>query len=153
MNNDQIKERILQWFPEAEFPAETGQYLNVIVTTDILRPLAEKLRYSDETQFDYLFCLSGVDWLTHLMVVYHLDSTKFGHEMVLKVKIPDRADPVVDTVCDIWRTAEFHEREVYDLFGIKFRNHPDLRRILLEDDWVGFPMRKDYKDEANIVEL
>ncbi len=153
MNNDQIKERILQWFPEAEFPAETGQYLNVIVTPEILRPLAEKLRFSEDILFDYLFCLTGVDWVTHLMVVYHLDSTKFGHEMVLKVKIPDRVDPVVDTVCDIWRTAEFHEREVYDLFGIKFRNHPDLRRILLEDDWEGFPMRKDYKDEANIVEL
>jgi len=153
MNNDQIKERILQWFPEAEIPAETGQYLNVIVTPEMLHPLAEKLRYSADTQFDYLFCLTGVDWVTHLMVVYHLDSTKFGHEMVLKVKIPDRVDPVVDTVCDIWKTAEFHEREVYDLFGVKFRNHPDLRRILLEDDWEGYPMRKDYKDEANIVEL
>ncbi len=153
MNNDQIKERILQWFPEAEIPAETGQYLNVIVTPEMLHPLAEKLRYSADTKFDYLFCLTGVDWVTHLMVVYHLDSTKFGHEMVLKVKIPDRVDPVVDTVCDIWKTAEFHEREVYDLFGVKFRNHPDLRRILLEDDWEGYPMRKDYKDEANIVEL
>ena len=73
--------------------------------------------------------------------------------MVLKVKISDRENPAVDTVSDIWKTAEFHEREVYDLFGIKFNNHPDLRRILLEEDWEGYPLRKDYKDEVNIVEL
>ena len=87
------------------------------------------------------------------MVVYHLESTVHGHKMVLKVKISDRENPAVDTVSDIWKTAEFHEREVYDLFGIKFNNHPDLRRILLEEDWEGYPLRKDYKDEVNIVEL
>ncbi len=153
MNNDQIKEKVLQWFPDAEIPAEAGQFLNVIVTPEILHPLAEKLRYDKETHFDYLFCLSGVDWVSNLMVVYHLTSTNLGHEIVLKVKIADRENPEVDTVCDLWKTAEFHEREVYDLFGVKFKNHPDLRRILLEDDWEGFPMRKDYTDEANIVEL
>jgi len=153
MNNDQIKEKVLKWFPDAEIPAEAGQFLNVIVTPEILHPLAEKLRYDKETQFDYLFCLSGVDWVSNLMVVYHLTSTDLGHEIVLKVKIADREKAEVDTVCDLWKTAEFHEREVYDLFGVKFRNHPDLRRILLEDDWEGFPMRKDYTDEANIVEL
>lgn len=153
MNNDQIKEKVLQWFPDAEIPAEAGQFLNVIVTPEILHPLAEKLRFDKETHFDYLFCLSGVDWVSNLMVVYHLTSTNLGHEIVLKVKIADRENPEVDTVCDLWKTAEFHEREVYDLFGVKFKNHPDLRRILLEDDWEGFPMRKDYTDEANIVEL
>ena len=100
-----------------------------------------------------MFCLTGVDWVTHLMVVYHLESTTLRHTIVLKAKITDRENPEVETVCDIWRTAEFHEREVFDLFGVKFTNHPDLRRILLEDDWEGFPLRKDYKDEANIVEL
>ena len=153
MNNDQIKEKVLKWFPDAEIPAEAGQFLNVIVTPEIFHPLAEKLRYDKETHFDYLFCLSGVDWVSNLMVVYHLTSTNLGHEIVLKVKIADRENPEVDTVCDLWKTAEFHEREVYDLFGVKFKNHPDLRRILLEDDWEGFPMRKDYTDEANIVEL
>jgi NADH/F420H2 dehydrogenase subunit C len=153
MNNDQLKETILQWLPEAEFPDKPSQFLNVVVMPEQLRQLAEKLRYTDDMLFDFLFCLTGVDWTTHLMVVYHLASTKHGHEIVMKVKIPDRENPEVSTVCDIWRTAEFHEREVYDLFGVKFTNHPDLRRILLEDDWIGYPMRKDYKDEANIVEL
>lgn len=153
MNNDALKEKILKWFPDAEFPEKPTQFPEVTVKTEQLRGLAEKLRYDDELFFDYMFCLTGVDWVSCLMVVYHLASTKHGHEMVMKVKITDRENPVVDTVCDIWRTAEFHEREVYDLFGIKFRNHPDLRRILLEDEWEGYPMRKDYRDEANIVEL
>jgi len=153
MNNDQLKEKILGWFPDAEFPEKPSQFLTVIVTPEHLRALAEKLRYSDEMLFDYMFCLTGVDMVSHMLVVYHLASTFHGHEMVMKVKITDREDPVVDTLCDIWKTAEFHEREVYDLFGVKFKGHPDLRRILLEDDWKGYPLRKDYKDEANIVEL
>ncbi len=153
MNNEQLKEKISQWFPDAEFPDKPSQFLNVVVTPEHLRNLAQKLRYEGDLEFDYMFCLTGVDWQTYMMVVYHLCSTKHGHEMVMKVKISDRENPEVDTLNDIWRTAEFHEREVFDLFGIRFRNHPDLRRIMLEDDWIGFPMRKDYKDEANIVEL
>ena len=153
MNNEQLKEKILTWFPQAEFPDKPSQFLNVVVGPEDLRAIALKLRYEEGLEFDYMFCLTGVDWQTYMMVVYHLASTKHRHEMVLKVKIDDREKPEVETLSDIWRTAEFHEREVYDLFGIVFKNHPDLRRILLEDDWQGFPMRKDYRDEANIVEL
>ena len=112
-----------------------------------------KLRTSEDTQFDFLFCLTTVDWLEYMTVVYHLRSTTLNHQIVLKVKIENREKPEIDTVSDIWRTAEFHEREVFDLFGIVFRNHPDLRRIFLDDDWVGYPLRKDYVDEVNIVEL
>jgi len=86
-------------------------------------------------------------------VVYHLNSTQHKHYIVLKVKTDDRVNPNFDTVCDIWRTAEFHERETYDMFGIRFNNHPDLRRIFLEEDWKGYPLRKDYVDEVNIVEF
>lgn len=153
MNNEELKQKITSITPTAEFTEEGSEYLNVTVDPANLRHLAENLRNNEELYFDYMFCLTGVDWITHYMVVYHLTSTKFNHKIVLKAKITDRENPSVDTVCDIWRTAEFHEREVYDLFGIKFNNHPDLRRLLLEDDWVGYPMRKDYKDEANIVEL
>ena len=71
--------------------------------------------------------------------------------MVLKVKTSDRVKPVIDTVSDIWHTAKYHEREVYDLLGVEFNNHTDLRRLFLEDGW-GFPLRKDYVDEAKIVE-
>jgi NADH/F420H2 dehydrogenase subunit C len=153
MNNEELKQKISSISPAAEFSEEASDFLNVTVTPENLRSLAEELRNNDELNFDFMFCLTAVDWVTHFIVVYHLTSTNLNHKIVVKAKITDRDNPSVDTICDIWKTAEFHEREVYDLFGIKFNNHPDLRRILLEDDWVGFPLRKDYKDEKNIVEL
>ncbi len=153
MNNDELKTRISELSESAEFIEEGTEFLNVIVPSEKLHAIAESLKYSDDSKFDYLFCLSGVDWITHLMVVYHLTSSVFNHIVVLKVKLSDRENPEVETVSDIWKTAEFHEREVYDLFGVKFKNHPDLRRILLDEDWKGYPLRKDYVDEVNIVEF
>ena len=129
---------------------EGKQYLEVTVPPSALHQLAKELREKEETQFDFLFCLSGVDYGTDLGVVYHLRSTKFEHTLVLKTRTSDRENPVIDTASDIWQTAEFHEREVYDLLGIKFNNHPDLRRLLLDNSW-GFPLRKDYVDDINIV--
>jgi NADH-quinone oxidoreductase subunit C len=86
-----------------------------------------------------------------MTVVYHLDSTQFRHLIVLKVVLTDRENPMVDSVTSVWATAEFHEREVFDLFGIRFNNHPNLKRLFLEDDY-GFPLRKDFRDEINIIE-
>ena len=74
-------------------------------------------------------------------------------ELVLKAVIEDKDNPKVDTLCHLWRASEFYEREVYDLFGIKFNNHPDLRRLLLTDDWKGYPLRKDYEDPVNMIFL
>jgi len=71
---------------------------------------------------------------------------------VIKSKL-DRATPMIDTVCDIWRTAEFHEREVFEMFGVEFKNHPDLRKLILPEDWVGYPLRKDYDDPINMIKL
>ncbi|MBS1519190.1 MAG: NADH-quinone oxidoreductase subunit C [Bacteroidetes bacterium] len=153
MNNELLRSLISSKVPEAEFSGEETQFLNVIIKPEDLRTLTEFLRNDPQTKLDFLFCMTAVDWMTHFFTVYHLRSTETDQTLVIKVKINDRENPEVETVCDIWKTAEFHEREVYDLFGIKFKNHPDLRRILLEDDWVGYPLRKDYKDEANIVEL
>jgi len=82
--------------------------------------------------------------------VYHLTSSEFGHCAMLRTILADKVNPEVVTVSDVWMAAEFYEREVFDLFGIKFTNHPDLRRIFLDDDWVGYPLRKDYKDEFTI---
>ena len=153
MDNDSLKKLIAEWEPTTEFNEEEAQFLNATISPDKLLPLAAKLRNDEQTFFDYMFCLTCVDYPEHMVMVYHLRSMQHGHEMVLKVKIDDRENPVVDTLCHIWRTAEFHEREVYDLFGVKFTDHPDLRRILLDDEWEGYPLRKDYVDEINIVEL
>ena len=129
---------------------EGKQYLEVTVAPSMLYQLAKQLREKEEAQFDFLFCLTGVDYGIDLGVIYHLRSTIFDHSVVLKTRTSDRENPQLDSVADIWRTADFHEREVYDLIGIKFRNHPDLRRLFLDKSW-GFPLRKDYADDINIV--
>ena len=122
------------------------------IPSEKILPLANELKSNESTLFDFLFCLTAVDWPAHMEMVYHLKSTSLGHQFVLKAKINSRENPEIETVCDIWRTAEFHEREAYDLFGIKFLHHPDLRRLLLTDDWEGWPMRKDYDDPINMIE-
>lgn len=143
MNNEQLKEMIT----DATFD-ETGQWLNVLIEAAQWRALAVTLR----TQYDYLFCCTCIDWKTHLTMVYHLTSTMHRHVVVIKAKT-DHAQPIIETVSDLWRTAEFHEREVYDLFGVQFSNHPDLRRLLLTDDFEGYPLRKDFEDPINMIKL
>jgi len=87
-----------------------------------------------------------------MTMVYHLTSTIHRHIMVVKVKL-DRDRPEIPTVSHIWRTAEFHEREAYDLFGVVFSEHPDLRRLFMTDEWKGWPLRKDYEDPVNMIKL
>lgn len=134
-----------------EFTEEGSQFLNILVGPEHLHALMFQLKSNTETNFDYLFCLSGVDWGAELGVVYHMESTTHRHTIVVKVKTLDRENPTLDTVSNIWATAEFHEREVFDFFGIIFNNHPNLKRLFLTDDWEGFPLRKDYTDEINMV--
>lgn len=152
MVKEQILEKILQWVPEATC-AENTQYPEVTVPRNQMHSLAVKLKEDNDTCFDYLINLTGVDWPDKLSVVYHLTSSVHKHMLVLKVCTDDRENPAIDTVSDIWRTAEFHEREAYDLLGIRFNNHPDLRRLFLEDDWKGYPLRKDYVDDINMIEF
>ena len=147
-----IKDKIISIIPDAVFD-ETGQWLNVSIDSEKWLLLAKELKEADEFLYDYLFCVSGVDWKTHLSMVYHLESFKHNNILVVKAKISNREQPVIDSVSSIWRTAEFHEREAYDLFGIVFNGHPDLRRLFLTDDWVGWPLRKDYSDPVNMIKL
>lgn len=135
--------------PEIVF-AENKQYTEVFVPGEKLHAFCESLRNSPEGQFDYLISLTAVDWNDHFVLVLHLTSTTFRHLLVVKTKISDREKPEVETVSDIWKTAEFHECEVFDLFGIRFKNHPNLRRLFLDDDF-GFPLRKDFTDESRMI--
>jgi NADH-quinone oxidoreductase subunit C len=98
--------------------------------------------------FDYLNCISSVDWIGagELEAVYNLSSLGGPTKALVRVRAP-REDPVIQSVVPLWRTADWHEREAYDLMGIWFDSHPDLRRILTSEDWVGHPLRKDYQDE------
>jgi NADH-quinone oxidoreductase subunit C len=114
-----------------------------------LRKVCASVHQHESVFFDMLSCISVVDngpEAGTLELIYNLYSIPFNHHLALKVMVPrDQAE--VDSVQDIWKTANWHEREAYDMFGIKFRGHPDLRRILLPADWTGHPLRKDYKHQ------
>jgi NADH:ubiquinone oxidoreductase subunit C len=132
---------------------EGGEWINLFVEPTDFRALMEQLRRDEQLEFDYLFCLTCVDFKTHLTMVYHLSSTHYRYNIVVKSKL-EREQPEIETVCDIWRTAAFHEREVYELFGVKFLNHPDLRLLILPEGWEGKnPLRKDFEDEVNMIKL
>ncbi len=111
----------------------------------VLSEACRLLRDDPETAFDCLSCLSGVDYREdgEIEVVYHLYSYRHRHGIVLKARTP-RDGAVLPSVEGVWKAAEWHEREVYDLLGVRFEGHPDLRRVLMPEDWQGHPLRKDY---------
>ena len=115
----------------------------VTVSATAIADVCRFCRDNPGLDFQALSCLSGVDHKERIEIVYHLLSYRRKNELVLKVPL-DRGKPEVDSVESVWRTADWHERECYDLLGVVFRGHPDLRRLLLPDDWVGYPLRKDY---------
>ena len=120
----------------------------IVVAPESIADVAQYLAEDEALAFDFLMCLSGVDLSvkdTTLEIVYHLSSMTHRHKVVLKVIVP-KENPHVPTVENIWKTANWHERETYDLYGIVFEGHSDLRCILLPDDWEGYPLRKDYKE-------
>lgn len=152
MTKDELKSKLAELFPAATFD-ESGEWLNISLTPDAFLAAMEQLRNNPGLQFDYLFCETCVDWKTHLAMVYHLESTRFRHQVVVKVQL-DRNKPDIETVSHIWRTAEFNEREVYEMFGVNFLNHPDLRLLILPEGWEGRnPMRKDFEDPVNMIRL
>ncbi len=150
MTNEELLAHLIGEFPKAEVKLGK-QYVEIVVTAVDLHETSVKLKNLPALSFDYLICLTGVDYPEKMQIVYHLESTTHRHVIVLKADTADRIDPTIDTVSDVWQTAKYHEREVYDLLGVKFNNHTDLRRLFLDDTW-GFPLRKDYKDEVRIVE-
>ncbi len=129
----------IKQFAENTFPP------SVLVEPDAIADVCRFLKMEDDMDFKSLMCLSGVDLKDQgkMAVVYHLNSMKHKHKITVKVEL-DRNNPHVQTVELVWPGANFYEREAYDLFGIVFDGHSDLRRILMPEDWEGHPMRKDY---------
>ena len=152
MDNAQLKELVSGIVPEATFE-ENKQFLIATVSAGQFHSLLKSLKERTDTYFDYLFCITGVDIQNKLMVVYHLESTTLKHQIVLKTGTLDREKPELDSIVDLFAGAELHENEIFDLFGIVFKGHPNLRRMFMPDDWKGFPLRKDYVDEVNIIDL
>jgi NADH-quinone oxidoreductase subunit C len=152
MTTEELKIKFTELLPAVAFE-EGGEWLNINVEPKDWLPLAKELRNDSTLFFDYLFCLTCIDWKTHLTMVYHLSSTKHRHNIVIKSKL-DRNKPEIESVAHIWRTADFHEREVYEMFGVNFLNHPDLRLLILPDGWEGKnPLRKDFEDPINMIRL
>lgn len=150
MTNEEIRNHIGSVLEGATFD-ESGEWLTLQLEPAHWKGIAWELR-DGVLKMDYLFCLTCIDWKTHLTMVYHLTSTHLRHTLVVKANL-NRDVPEIDTVSDLWRTAEFHEREAFEMFGVQFAGHPDLRRLILEDDFKGFPLRKDFEDPINMIKL
>jgi len=131
---------------------ETGLQPALIVNKNYLEAIAFLLRDTEGFYFDFLSNITAVDYHpeNRFTLVYHIASIPYQTQIVLKVHLEDERDtdqlPELPSVAAVWRTADWHEREAFDLMGIFFTGHPDMRRILLPDDWEGFPLRKDYQE-------
>ncbi|MHB8909398.1 MAG: NADH-quinone oxidoreductase subunit C [Syntrophales bacterium] len=133
-------------FPEAVRAVEVFRgETTVTIDSNMLREIMQFLKEDETTRYDLLIDVAGVDFAgqsPRFMVAYLLHSMTFNNRLRIKTRVAEGA--ALDTVSDIWRAADWFEREVYDMFGIAFNNHPDLRRILLTDDFTGHPLRKDF---------
>lgn len=153
MNFNEIKDHLVTKFGQEVIVEEQtgGLQPALVIQAELIANVCLELRDNENTYFDFLSSLTGVDYGVddnRFSVVYHLASIPYKTQITLKViKENDRTSeilPSFPTVSNVWKTAEWHEREAYDLTGIFFEGHPDLRRILLPDDWKGYPLRKDY---------
>jgi NADH-quinone oxidoreductase subunit C len=151
MNREELKAHLANTFSSFKVE-ENVDFPVIIVDKNDIADVAKQLKESPATRFDFLFCETAVDRLTHLEVIYHLTSTELRQDIVLKVNL-EREKPEIESVVSLWKAAELYECEIYDLFGIRFLNHPSLRRLFLGDEWIGYPLRKDYKDDVNILPL
>ena len=141
LGGNNIAEQVAKALPDAIVGAGEAA---IIVTPQSLFDVAQFLKNTSGLDFDYLANLTAVDYLDYFEVVYNLVSLKHNHSLVLKTRCYDRGNPVVPSVVSLWRGADFQEREVYDLMGITFEGHPNLKRLLLWDGFVGHPLRRDY---------
>jgi NADH-quinone oxidoreductase subunit C len=153
MSFDEIKLLLTDKFGEAVITGEerTGMQPALLIAADRIAHVCLELRNNPRTYFDFLSCLSGVDYgaeAGRFGVVYHLSSIPYNLQLVLKISIANNRDPdnlpSFPSITSVYRAADWHEREAYDMLGIYFEGHPDLRRLLMPDDWEGFPLRKDY---------
>ena len=151
LEQNPVVSKLRAWDPQAV--AETHEFrgeLTIVVPREQLRRAAEFLHGDPESQFAYLSDITAVDRFPvepRFELNYHLLSIPHRARLRLKVRVGG-SDPVVDSVNAVWPAANWHEREIFDLFGVRFEGHPDLRRILMPEDWEGHPLRKDYPVEG-----
>ncbi len=141
LSGQEVANKITEHFPEAVSEASDQA---VLVQKENLFEVIEYLKSSPELEFDYLNYIAAVDYYDYFELVYQLTSREHNHSLVLKTRCYDRDKPIVPSVVSLWRGADFQEREIYDLMGIAFEGHPNLKRILLWEGFEGYPLRKDY---------
>ena len=141
LKSDQLAGQIAKALPAANAAADGAA---VVVAAGAVAQVAEYLKNTPELALDYLQSVTAVDYTDYFEVVYHLTSIQHNHMTVLKARCYDRANPAVPSVVGVWRGADLQERETYDLMGITFTGHPNLKRILLWDGFQGHPLRRDY---------
>ncbi|MBS1523269.1 MAG: NADH-quinone oxidoreductase subunit C [Bacteroidetes bacterium] len=155
MNLEEIKSILIQKFGESVIVGEetTGLQPALMIDPDRIADVCLELRDNPKTYFDFLSCLSGVDYgveTNRFGVVYHLASIPYQTQLTLKVSKENNRNldnlPSFPSISSVYHSADWHEREAFDMEGIFFEGHPDLRRILMPDDWEGYPLRKDYKN-------
>ena len=141
LNGEEVAKKIGDNFPDSIAIADKE---TIIVESESLYQVAEFLKNDPNYKFDYLANLVAVDFMECFEVVYNLVSIEHNHSITLKTRCYDRDDPTLPSVVSLWRTADYQEREIYDLFGITFTGHPNLKRLFLWDGFPGYPLRRDY---------
>lgn len=149
MTHELLIQSIEKTYPEAQVKMGT-EFVECFIPRDKALEFLTNIKLNPELKLDYMMCLTGVDFADHLQVIYHMESSVHHHMLVVKVKTDNRENPVLDSVSSVFPTAEPNENEVFDLLGISFTNHPEPRRLFLDEGW-GFPLRKDYKDDVHVV--
>jgi len=141
LNGVEIAKKVTEAIPDS---ITASNETAIIATGESLYQVAEYLKTNPELSFDYLNNLTAADYLDYFEVIYHLTSLEHNHSLVLKTRCFERNKPTVPSVVSLWRTADLQEREVYDLMGIIFEGHPNLKRLLLWEGFEGHPLRRDY---------
>ncbi len=141
----EVYEKIREKFPDGvEGVVEVPGDPYCVLKKEAVLPVCRWLKDDPDMRFDLCVCVGGADDTKDFWVTWHLHSIPKNQDAVLKLKV-GREDPSAPSVVSLWKGADWHEREAFDLYGIRFEGHPDLRRILLPDDWRGHPLRKDYE--------
>jgi NADH-quinone oxidoreductase subunit C len=141
LNGQDIAGKITEHFPDSVILSDKN---TVIVKSNAVYKVAEFLKNTAEYDFNYLADLTSADYMDYFEIIYHLVSLDHNHSLTLKTRCYDRDNPVVPSVYNLWQTADYQEREIYDLMGIKFEGHPNMKRLFLWEEFPGHPLRRDY---------
>jgi len=141
LNGEELGKKIAEALPGS---VVSGDKDTLVVDSKQLLQVAGYLKETEGLEFDYLTFVTAVDYIDYFELVYRLVSLKINHSLILKTRLYTRTDPTVASVTPLWRAGYYQEREIFDLFGIKFEGHPDLRRLLLWEGFNGHPLRRDY---------